>query len=102
MNGCGWRTLESVFVGVVGVTLEPDLHDLVVLGDPLADETLEMLEVFVVQVEIGQMFVRDEGEIVVVIRRFMLQISRILFGIFVKHCQMFGQRFRCFEFGDVD
>ena len=102
MNGCGWRTLESVFVGVVGVTLEPDLHDLIVLGDPLAHETLKMLKIFVIQVEVGQMFVRDEGEIVVIISWLVLQKGRILFGILVQDCQMFGQRFRCFEFGDVD
>ena len=48
LNGCGWRTLESVIVGVVGVTLEPDLHDLVVLGDPLAHKALKVLKVFVV------------------------------------------------------
>ncbi len=69
--------MESHLVGVIRVTLEPDLHDLLILGHPFTNETLKMLEIFVVQVEVFQMFVRDESEIVVVIRRFMLQIRRI-------------------------
>ncbi len=90
LNGSRGRTFESVLVGVIGVTLEADLHDLVVLGDPFADEALEVMEVFFVQVEVSQMLVCDEGEKVVVIRWLVLQISRVLFGILVKDCQMFG------------
>lgn len=102
LNGSRGRTFESVLVGVIGVTLESNLHDLVILGDPLADEALEVMEVFVVQVEVGQMLVCDEGEKVVVIRWLVLQISRVLFGILVEDCQMFSQGFCCFEFGDVN
>ncbi len=90
LNGSRGRTFESVLVGVIWVTLESDLHDLVVLGDPLADKALKVMEVFVVQVEVGQMLVRDEGEKVVVIRWLVLQISRVLFGILVEDCQMFS------------